>query len=96
MKNKLIFKNVKYLSLHALIVLIAFSGCDNSTAQQNKKKITILPNLMSLIKFLQKNNYETNVIDLIQKSKLKGDEKKENLINLDYNFLLWKKNILNY
>jgi len=61
--------------------------------KQNKKKITILPNLMSLIKFLQKNNYETNVIDLIQKSKLKGDEKKENLINLDYNFLLWKKNI---
>ena len=61
--------------------------------KQNKKKITILPNLMSLIKFLQKNNYETNVIDLIQKNKLKGDEKKENLINLDYNFLLWKKNI---
>ena len=40
MKNKLIFKNVKYLSLHVLIVLIAFSGCDNSTAQQKKKKIS--------------------------------------------------------
>ena len=40
MKNKLIFKNVKYLSLLALIVLMAFSGCDNSTAQQKKKKIS--------------------------------------------------------
>ena len=36
-ENKLIFKNVKYLSLLALIVLMAFSGCDNSTAQQKKK-----------------------------------------------------------
>ena len=40
MKNKLIFKNVKYLSLLALIVMMAFSGCDNSTAQQKKKKIS--------------------------------------------------------
>ena len=40
MNNKLIFKNVKYLSLLALIVLMAFSGCDNSTAQQKKKKIS--------------------------------------------------------
>ena len=40
MKKKLIFKNVKYLSLLALIVMMAFSGCDNSTAQQKKKKIS--------------------------------------------------------
>ncbi len=61
--------------------------------KQNQNKMVILPNIMSYFKYLLKNNYETNVIDLIQKDKLEGEEIQKNFTNLDYNFILWKKNI---
>ncbi len=61
--------------------------------KQNKNKVVILPNINSFIKYFQKSDFETNVFDLIQKDKFKGNEIEKNKKNLDYNSMLWKKNI---
>ena len=61
--------------------------------KQNKNKITLLPNVISFVKYAQQNNNNINIVDLVQKNKLEGNEKKKNYDNLDFNSNLWKKNI---